>query len=272
MTEHIDEAKNDKPLILITNDDGIDAPGIRHLYNAVQELGEVLVVAPTQQCSATSHTVTIFRDMEYRQVHHEDRLWGHALDGMPADCVKFGALHLADRLPNLLLSGINPGSNVGNNILYSGTVGAAREGAMLGIPSAAFSLDCRDEKNDGGAMHFDAAEYWANWVARNILENGLPRGVYLNVNIPNLPLDAIGGAATARQGRLMFIDEWQPLPDAQKPQSFANRGSAIKLEGREHEDVDDAVLRSGRVAISPLHFDTTHHESMQWLKQWRQGE
>jgi 5'-nucleotidase len=257
-----------RPLILLVNDDGIDAPGLEALRSAVEDLGEILVVAPAVQRSATGHMVTIFRDLDYREVHRDGRLWGHSLDGMPADCVKLGALYLAKRRPDLLIAGINPGSNIGNNILYSGTVAAAREGAMLGVPSIAVSVDHRHWEDSSEPCRFETGALWARRTARLALRRGLPRGVYLNVNTPNLPPSLIQGAAVARQGRLMFIDEWAPRVEDGRVRAFANLGARMVGEGPEGGDEDDAVLRSGKVAVTPLHFDTTHHDSMDDLKTW----
>jgi 5'-nucleotidase len=254
-----------KPLILLTNDDGIEAPGLAVLRDAASQLGDLLVVAPEKQCSATSHTVTVFRDMPYRRVERDGALWGHALDGMPPDCVKLGVLTLAPRKPDLVISGINPGANIGNNILYSGTVAAAREGAMLGVPSIALSLACNRAVDK--AFHFETASEWALRLAPMVLERGLPTGVILNVNVPNLPMDAVRGGVVTRQGKVMFIDDMQ-LSHENGVQTYRNVGSNIVLEGEHGDDVDDAVLRAHKVSITPLHYDLTHHAFRDELTGW----
>jgi len=261
----------ENPLILLTNDDGIDAAGLAVLREALAGLGDILIVAPQKQCSATSHTVTIFKDMAYRRVEHDGVLWGHSLDGMPPDCVKLGVLALAPRKPNLVISGINPGGNVGNNILYSGTVAAAREGAMLGIPSMALSLHCN--RTVDKVLHYETAAQWALKLAPMVLQRGLPPGVILNINVPNLPAGEIRGGVITRQGRVMFIDDMQPSRENGEANSgevraYRNVGSTIILEGNHDEDVDDAVLRARKVSITPLHYDLTCHAFRDELTGW----
>lgn len=255
-----------KPLILITNDDGIEASGLRHLRDAVAPLGDVLVVAPEHQCSATSHAVSIFKEMPYRVVERDGQPWGHALEGMPSDCVKLGALVLADRKPALVLSGINPGANIGNNILYSGTVAAAREGAMLGIPSIAVSLNFQrwDEK----IRHFETAAAWAAQISEIVLHNGLPRGVILNLNVPNIPLEEIRGAVISRQGRAMFQDEMEPAHENGEVRSYRNVGKTMIEEPEPGEDDDHVVLKHRKVSITPLHYDLTMHHFREELDAW----
>ena len=261
----------EKPLILLTNDDGIDAAGLAVLREALDALGDILIVAPEKQCSATSHTVTIFKDMAYRRVERDGALWGHSLDGMPPDCVKLGVLALAPRKPDLVISGINPGGNVGNNILYSGTVAAAREGAMLGIPSMALSLHCNRAVEK--VLHYETAAQWALKLAPMVLQRGLPPGVILNINVPNLPAGDIRGGVITRQGRVMFIDDMQPSRENGEANSgqvraYRNVGSTIILEGEHGEDVDDAVLRARKVSITPLHYDLTYHAFRDELTGW----
>jgi 5'-nucleotidase len=255
-----------KPLILISNDDGINATGLRVLRDSVAHLGNVLVVAPEHQCSAASHAVSIFKEMPYRVVLKNGQPWGHALEGMPSDCVKLGVLTLADRKPDLVLSGINPGANIGNNILYSGTVAAAREGAMLGIPSIAVSLNFfrHTEKE----RHFETAGEWAARLSEMVLRRGLPRGVVLNLNVPNLPSSEIRGAVISRQSRSMFQDEMEPAQENGEVRSYRNVGKIMIEEPEADEDNDDVVLKHNKVSITPLHYDLTEHHFREELAAW----
>ncbi|NQU44071.1 5'/3'-nucleotidase SurE [bacterium] len=258
-----------RKLILLSNDDGIDAPGLSALYDAVAHLGEILVVAPQGQRSAVSHAVTVHREMDYKVVERDGVLWGHALNAMPADCVKLGVLALAGRKPDLVIAGINPGGNIGNNILYSGTVAAAREGAMLGVPSIAVSLGYVQADPD---MHFRTAQQAISRLAPIILERGLPTGVILNVNVPNVPPDGITGTLVTRQGRAMFVDDLQHAIDAGDVLTWRNIGKFTILEGKEGEDYDDVALREKKVSITPLHFDLTVHEFRAELGEWLASE
>lgn len=256
-----------QPLILITNDDGIEAPGLDALRQAMEPLGEVLVVAPDEQKSATSHAITIFRDIAYREERRNGEIWAHVISGHPADCVKLGVLALAPRKPDLLVAGINPGSNIGNNILYSGTVAAAREGAMLGIPSIAVSMDYKRSLEQHPC--YATGGQWAAFAAGRCLREGLPRGVCLNVNVPNLPPGQVTEATITRQGTLMFIDDWRPQAQEEAaPHAYRNVGTEVILEGEDHEPADDVALRQGKVSITPLHFDHTCYALLDALQSW----
>jgi 5'-nucleotidase len=255
-----------KPLILISNDDGINATGLRVLHDSVAHLGDILVVAPEHQCSAASHAVSICKEMLYRVVTKDGQLWGHALEGMPSDCVKLGVLTLADRKPDLVLSGINPGANIGNNILYSGTVAAAREGAMLGIPSIAVSLNYfrHTEKE----RHFETAGEWAACLAEMVLQRGLPRGVVLNLNVPNVVSSEIRGVVISRQSRSMFLDEMEPTHENGEVRAYRNVGKVMMEEPEPDENNDDVVLKHNKVSITPLHYDLTEHHFREELDAW----
>lgn len=257
----------ERPLILITNDDGWEAPGLAALRQHLEPLGEILAVAPLGEQSAIGHGVTVFEPMPHRHLmRQEGHSEIHALHAKPADCVKFGVLHLASRRPGLVVSGINPGSNVGNNVLYSGTVAAAREAAMLGIPALAVSLNCRirDEVNP----RFDTAGAWAARLAAYVLEKSLPQGTMLNVNVPNLPPESVTEGTPCRQGRLMFIDAFHPV----EPNVYANRGTETVRAGELGEKVDDAVVRAGQVAVTPMHFDLTHEGLLESLPHFSREE
>lgn len=271
---------NRKPLILLTNDDGVDAPGLEALRGPLGALGEVVIVAPEKQCSATSHSITVFKDMAYRRIEREGELWGHALEAMPADCVKLAVTHLLDRKPDLVISGINPGANLGNNILYSGTVAAAREAAMQGIAAIAISVQRRTGppiEPPTEPLSFSVAAEFTVKLARRILEGRgresaggelFPTGTILNVNVPNLPREEIAGVVATRQGRTMFVDKMTPSGKNGETDSFINMGETILRTEPRSLEFDDIALEEKMISVTPLHFDMTHEAFRREIGEW----
>lgn len=255
------------PTILLTNDDGYDAPGLGALHGAISKIAKVEVVAPETQCSAASHAVSVYRDMSYRRIEIRDGFQAHSLTGMPADCVKLALTRLLERKPDLVISGINRGANAGNDILYSGTVAAAIEAAMLGVPSFAVSLAWRSSHQE--TMHFGAAADFAAEVALLVMRQGLPKGTILNVNVPNLPKDEIKGIVVSRQGKGMYIDVMEPSITEGEISAFRNiGGDIIHSDSALGEDCDDIVVRDGFISVTPLHFDLTYHPFRETLREW----
>lgn len=254
------------PLILVSNDDGVEAEGLAALAAALRPLGEIVVCAPARERSASGHAITVSRDLEYREVRDEDdAVWAHALDGTPADCVKFGLRELlGGRRPDLVVSGVNRGPNTGVNILYSGTVAAAVEGALNGVPSIAVSLNAA---RDAAHRHFDTAGVFARRVARRTLSEGLPEWTVLNVNVPNLPLERIEGVSVTRMSRTMFRDRFEAVHARDGRTRYRNAGDELALD-LEAPDRDDGALREHRVSITPLRLDLTRHEWRQTLAAW----
>ena len=249
--------------ILLTNDDGIDAPGIAALFEEVSSLADVTIVAPTTERSGIGHAISVFNDLTLTGRKRNGKLWGYALEGTPADCVKFAIKNLMKKPPNLVLSGINHGQNTGNSILYSGTVAAAIEGTMYGFAAIAVSLAAWE----GETPHFDYAARFSANLARLILEKGLPNGVLLNVNIPNIPENEIRGVVITRQGTSMFIDHFEHQGKRNGLSAFRNIGGKM-LPSEEGEALDDLVLKQNKISITPLHYDLTHHELRVELDQW----
>lgn len=258
-----------RPLILLTNDDGVEAPGLAAVAEALLDLGEVEVVAPSGERSAVSHAISLSRDMHYRRHALGPRIEAHALDGSPADCVKLGVTQLCPRRPDLVVSGINPGANIGNNILYSGTVAGAREGAMLGIPSLAVSIDAH---RSAEPPHYESGADVARRVARLILDRGLPPGVMLNANLPNLGLDALGALTITRQSRFAVGDVMEARAGQDGRSHFFRNVGIEHRPGEEGEDFDDRCLERGDVSITPLHYDLTHHGLREELRSWISAE
>src|SRR6187549_2711918 len=185
---------NNRPIILVTNDDGITAPGIRNLVEAVKDLGTVVVVAPDSPQSGMGHAITIGKPLRLDKVQVHGEFLGYQCSGTPVDCVKLAVNKVLHRKPDLCVSGINHGSNSSINVIYSGTMSAAMEGAIEGIPSIGFSLnDYRLEAD------FTACRHYTKVIAKNILKTGMPENTLLNVNFPNLALKKIKGIKLCRQ-------------------------------------------------------------------------
>ncbi len=251
------------PRILITNDDGIDAPGISALYKEIAPIGRVTVVAPDGQQSAVGHAVS-FKEVHLRRVYRDGILWGYALGGTPADCVKFGVTKLMKRHPPaLVISGINHGQNVGNSILYSGTIAAAMEAAMFRIPSIAVSISFRRDRK----TLFEYAARFIRDLALKVLKHGLPQDVFLNVNVPNVPAEDVKGAVVTRQGKSMFVDLYQEVRREGDKTILQNIGEEMILSNG-GEDLDDVVLFQNKVSITPLHYDLTYKPFRKKLAQW----
>lgn len=237
--------------ILITNDDGILAPGIEALYHAVADLGEVEVVAPETSQSAVGHAISVLTPMAVRRVHVNNAFYGYAVDGRPADCVKLAMIELLKSRPDFVLSGINAGLNTGINVLYSGTVAGAAEGAFFGVPAIAFSLELSEELNFRGAGR----------VARSIFEAFVAArpaaGMCLNVNIPALDKGPPAGVRVCAQSNV-------PMDDHYKKQTDPLGRTIYWLDGKFPEKADCpnsdvAAIHDRYVTITPLRFDMTDH-------------
>ena len=240
--------------VLLTNDDGILAPGLAALYRELARVGEVSVAAPDTAQSAAAHAITINAPLTANRVHVHNEFWGWSITGRPADCVKLAIDRLIEPQPDLVVSGINDGANVSINVLYSGTVAAAAEGALLGLPAVAVSLE------RGKELDFD----WAARIARSLIEQALAGplrpGQLLNINIPNLAAGKPRGVKVAPQSVQRMDDRYarRDAPD----------GSAqYYLEGW-FDEPDETLkgdlnaLVSGYVVITPLHFDLTAREQL----------
>ncbi len=248
-------ALDHKPLILVTNDDGVQAPGIAALFAAMQAIGQAVMIAPEQDASAASHSLTMKRPLRVRQLAPEV----HAIDGTPTDCVTIGIKKVLPRKPDLVVSGINPGPNLGDDINYSGTVAAAKEGTLLGVPSFAVSLVARNGGND-----FAAAARFAGQLAATILANGLPKDTLFNVNVPELPEERINGARFTRQGRRLYDDAIKETFDPWGRQHYWIGGGTPYLD--EGPDTDAQAVLAGAISVTPLHIDLTNHEALARLR------
>ena len=236
--------------ILASNDDGIHAEGLRTLVAALKPLGEVTVIAPDREQSATSHSLTLHRPLRVRST--ADGIL--SVDGTPTDCVLLGVHGFLKRPPALVVSGINHGPNMGNDVLYSGTVAAASEGAFLGIPSIAFSLASWDSRD------FSAAGRVAHDLVKRLLGRGIPRGMCLNVNIPPLPYEKLRGMKVARLGKRVFRDVIVEKKDPRGKTYYWIGGEDPTWEQDEASDFH--AVSEGYVSVTPLTFELTDYKGI----------
>lgn len=246
--------------ILISNDDGIHAPGIAALYNAVKDLGEIHVVAPDTERSAVGHAITISDPLKTRKVFKNDAFFGYAVGGTPADCVKLAISALLPEPPDLIISGINLGPNAGISIVYSGTVSGATEGTILGVPSMAVSLATFKDPIWATAAHV------AREMAIRVHRDGLPQDTLLNVNVPNVPLDRIEGIQVTRMARSRYIETFERRTDPRGNEYYWMDGELTLLDDATQTDIQ--ALRENQVSLTPLWFDLTHQASMAHLEKW----
>lgn len=239
--------------ILVSNDDGIDSPGIRALTLALEALGTVHVVAPDTQQSAVGHALTIARPLRATRHLHDGRFFGMAVNGTPADCVKLAAQCLLPHRPQLVVCGINHGRNTATSLMYSGTVSGATEGTVLGLPSIAVSLD---DVSDGA--DFTAAAEYAVKMAEWVLQHGLPAGTLLNVNVPALPPEQIKGVKVAPQGTSYWNDTYEVRTDPMGRPYYWLKGT-YTLAGH---DTDDHAINDGYVSVTPLRHRLTDNETL----------
>src|SRR6185437_11893598 len=237
-------------LILLTNDDGIRAPGLVAIYRELTALGEVHVVAPETVQSATGHGITLSTPLLTSRVTVEDAFTGTAVDGRPADCVKLAVAKILPRQPDLVISGINSGANVGINVIYSGTVAAAIEAAFLGLPAIAVSLYLRNEI----PLDYPRTAGLGMSVIRQILDAGLRGGQVVSVNIPPLRKgESPTGVRVVRQCTNAWLDTYEQRNDPRGRAYFWN--STVFSLGNTDQDTDVAALRDGYITVTPLQFD-----------------
>ncbi len=244
--------------ILLTNDDGIYAPGLFALYEALKDHHELHIVAPEAEMSAVGHAITLVDPIRVKKVHKNGGFFGYAVSGTPADCVKIAVQEILDPRPDMILSGINVGNNVGINILYSGTVSAATEGAFLGIPSAAISLGIQAKPD------FSFAARFSRKVIRFLNKSGLGEGTALNVNIPPVAPEEIEGVCLARQGTSWFEERFEKRRDPRGNVYYWLAGETFIENG--NPDNDTAALRRNKITITPIHYDLTAEEELKRLR------
>lgn len=248
-----------RPVILVTNDDGITAPGLHALVEAIKDLGDIYVVAPDSPQSGMGHAITINNLLRLDKVEVHGENW-YQCSGTPVDCVKLAIDKILHRQPDLCVSGINHGSNSSINVIYSGTMSAAMEGAIEGIPSAGFSF-----LNHSLDADFSACLPYINKIAKNILEHGLPKGTLINVNIPNIPAEEMKGVKICRQAMAKWEEEFDERLDPNKRKYYWLTGKFSNPD--KGQDTDEWALANGYISIVPVQFDFTAHHAISFLNE-----
>lgn len=252
-----------RPTLLLANDDGVEAPGLAALARALAPLGRIFIVAPDRERSAASHALTLHRPLRLARL--APRTW--SLDGTPTDCISFAIKGFLRLRPDLVVSGINRGANLGDDVIYSGTVSAAIEAALLGYPAIAVSLAAPFNHGGRARLHYGTAAGVARRVARAVLRRGLPAETMLNVNVPNLPAARLGRLRVTRLGKRRWSDVFEERSDPRgkkyywvggDPRGFAPIG-----------DSDFLAVEKKSVSVTPLSYDMTRHSFLAELRQWR---
>lgn len=246
--------------ILVSNDDGIASPGILALVRELRKIAEVHVVAPDRQQSAVGHAITMNYPLRAVPYYKGEEFFGYAIDGTPADAVKLAVKFLLKEPPDLVVSGINHGSNTAINILYSGTVSAATEGTILGFPSIAVSLTTYEEADFGYAARFAAR------LAGVVGERGLPKGTLLNVNVPAAPEKEISGVKLTRQGESSWDDTFDVRRDPANREYFWLTGKMNVTDT--DSSTDQIAVREKFISVTPIHYDLTDVKMLQQMRGW----
>ena len=246
--------------ILVTNDDGIDSAGIVALKKSLSEIAEITVVAPRQEQSAVGHGITMQIPLRVQEYYIDGTFFGYAVDGTPADCIKMGMRNIMKEDPDLVVSGINHGSNTAINIIYSGTVSGAREAAIMDVPSIAISVTNHRVKD------FSYAAEIAKMLALKINEHGLVLGTLLNVNVPDVPEDEIAGILVTKQGKSKWDDIYEKRIDPYGRDYYWLTGSMMEVD--KELEFDQVAIKNNFVAVTPIHFDLTDYETYDKLKTW----
>ncbi len=254
-----------KPHILVTNDDGINAPGLLALVKEIRKIGEVSVLAPDHNWSASGHVKTMHRPLRVKITRLADGSEAYCSDGAPSDCVALALLGFIETPLDLVISGINPNANVGHDVTYSGTVTAAMEAAISGLPAIAVSLD--SPEHSAGPFDFKSAARAGKKIASLVLRNGLPLGRLLNINVPGLPEEEIKGWRVTRQGQRIYRDELVRREDPRGKPYYWIGGEAPT--GVEEEDTDFGAIKQGYISVTPIQLDLTDYPAMKQIETWK---
>lgn len=245
-----------RPRILVTNDDGILSAGLTSLAKALNRVGEVWVVAPDRERTAVAHAVTLHKPLRVHQI--DNRVY--AVNGTPVDCVNLALLNILPKRPHLLVSGINKGVNLGDDVLYSGTVSGAVEGTILGVPSMAVSQEGREQ------FQFATGAHFAVRVARLILRHGLPEETLVNLNIPNRTVETVTGVRVTCLSRRRFENPIIEKVDPHGRSYFWIAGTRVSWS--RSKDADHEAIAEGAVSLTPLHLDSTNYGVVDQLRAW----
>lgn len=253
----------EKPLILVTNDDGISAPGIRMLISIMNEIGDVVVVAPDSPQSAMGHAITINSTLECNKVKIDDGPQiEYSCSGTPADCVKIAVHEILDKKPDLCVSGINHGTNSSINVTYSGTMSAAREASIIGIPAIGFSLLDYSWEAD-----FNPIKKLIKKITLKSLSNGIPKDIALNINFPKLDEDKIKGIKICTQAKAHWIEKFDKRINPQGREYYWLTGEFVNNDPS--KNTDEWALKNGYVSIVPVKYDFTEYKVLQELESWK---
>lgn len=253
---------NKKPLILVTNDDGITAPGIRTLVEVMETIGHVLVVAPDSPQSGMGHAITVNNTLYLNKISKENsKTEEYSCSGTPVDCVKMAVHEILKRKPDLCVSGINHGSNSSINVIYSGTMSAAVEAGIEGIPAVGFSLS-----DFSWNANFESLKPFVKKIAEQVLKNGLPEGTVLNVNFPKPQLGTVKGMKICRQAHAMWEEKFDKRQTPYGRDYYWLTGEFINKD--KGEDTDEWALSNGFASVVPVQFDMTAHHAIQQLNTW----
>ena len=246
------------PLILVTNDDGVRSPGLKALLDAVTGIGDAYIIAPDRERSAVSHALTLHRPLKVEEL--ADRVY--SINGTPTDCVAVGINKILPDRPVMVVSGINRGANLGDDITYSGTVSAAIESTIMGIPAFAVSLVITDQKEP---LRLDTAATIAADIAKYIVDHSLPYDTLLNVNVPNVPRKRLKGIKLARQGKRVYDGAVKETFDPHGEKHYWIGGGQPYWE--HGEDTDIQAVQDGYVSVTPIHLDLTNYEALTFLRE-----
>jgi len=252
-----------QPVILVTNDDGIHAKGLHALVDIVKDFGKVLVIAPMEGQSGMSHAITVKVPIRVQKLKEEENLVMYSCSGTPVDSVKMAISELITGKPDLLVSGINHGSNSSTSVVYSGTMAAAIEGAINEIPSIGFSLLDYDKDAD-----FEVASHYARKIIEGVLTNGIPKGISLNVNIPEGGFERVKGVKICRQNKGVWREEFDKRKDPFNREYYWLTGEFHDLEP-DSDDTDQWALLNNYVSVVPVKFDLTSYEMIDELNNWK---
>ena len=254
--------QSNRPLILVTNDDGITAKGIFSLQKTMKEFGEVIVIAPDSAQSGMGHAITINEPLRLKKGDFFDDVESYSCTGTPVDCVKLGIYEILHRKPDLIVSGINHGINASTNVLYSGTMSAAVEGAMEWIPSIGFSLSSFDSD-----ANFENAMEVVRRIVKKVLENGMPKNICLNVNVPDVTFGNIRGIRTCKQAHAFWEDRFDKRTDPFDKDYYWMTGDFVTQDTT--QDTDLYWLEREYASIVPTQFDMTAYEAMKVIENWK---
>lgn len=245
---------------LVTNDDGVFADGLAALVNELKKIAEITVVAPDRERSAVGHALTFFNPLRVQTIKQDKKVIVYSSDGTPSDCILLGIYDLMPRKPDLVISGINRGANMGDDVTYSGTVSAAMEGIIHGVPSFAISLAAFSE------VYYDYAASFARKLAKSIVKYGLPPRTFLNVNVPNVPDEKIQGLEITKQGESIYDQRLIKRMDPRGIEYYWITGALPT--GEAEEGTDFKAVYENKVSITPIQLNMTNHDLIEEIKKW----